>query len=54
MKRNKFCGPYGMGALVAVFLLGLGLALFLPWAAAITLCLVVVLAALMLIQLLRR
>jgi len=52
--RNRFCGPYGMGALLAVFLLGLALALVLPWAAILALCLVVVLAVLMLIQLVRR
>ena len=51
--RGKFCGPYGMGALLAVFLLGLVLALILPWAAFALLCLAVILAALMLIQLLR-
>ena len=51
--RNRFCGPYGMGALCATFLIGLILALFLPRAAIILLCLVVVLAVLMLIQLIR-
>ena len=48
------CGPFGMGALCLTFLLGLILALFLPWAAGILLCLVVCLALVMLIQLLRR
>jgi hypothetical protein len=51
--RNKICGPYGFGAVVSTFLLGLGLALFLPGAAVVLLCVVVVFAVLMLIQLLR-
>jgi len=50
--RGRF-SSFGMGALCLTFLLGLVLALFLPWAAVILLCLVVCLALLMLIQLLR-
>jgi len=42
-----------MGALCATFLLGLILALFMPWAAIALLCLVVVLAVVMLIQVMR-
>jgi len=55
MRRNNnwFCGPFGMGALIVTFLMGLTLALFIPWIAIILLCVVVVLAFLMLIQLLR-
>jgi len=49
-KRNRFCGPYGMGALCATFFIGLALALFMPWLAIVLLCLVVVLAVLMLIR----
>ena len=52
-RRNRFCGPYGMGALCATFFIGLVLALFLPWIAVILLCLVVVLAVMMLIQAMR-
>ena len=44
---------FGVGALCLTFLLGLALALFLPWAAIILLCAVVCLALVMLIQLLR-
>jgi len=44
---------FGIGALALTFLIGLVLALFLPWAAIILLCAVIVLALLMLIQLLR-
>ena len=51
--NKRFNGPYGMGALFAMFLAGLVLALFLPWAAIVLLCLVVVLAVLMLIQFMR-
>ena len=47
-------GSFGIGALCLTFLLGLVLALFLPWAAAVLLCLAVCLALVMLIQLLRR
>ena len=53
MRNRRFGGSFGMGALCATFLLGLVLALVLPWAAAFLLCIVVVLAVLMLIQLLR-
>jgi len=53
MRGNRFYGPFGMGALIATFLLGLTLALFIPWIAIILLCAVVVLAFVMLIQLLR-
>ena len=48
------CGPFGVGALCLTFLLGLALALFLPWAAVALLCLVVCLALTMLFRLLRR
>jgi len=51
--RNRFSGPYGMGALLVMFLIGLSLALFLPWLAIVFLCVVVVLAVVMLIQVLR-
>ena len=51
--RNRYCGPFGIGALIITFMLGLVMALFLPWAAIILLCIVVLLAMLMLIQLLR-
>ena len=51
--RNRFLGPYGMGALCVTFLLGLILALFLPWAAIVLLCMVIILAVLMLIQIMR-
>jgi len=44
---------FGFGALCLTFLLGLVLALFLPWAAILLLCVVVCLALMMLIQLLR-
>ena len=44
---------FGMGALCLTFLLGLVLALFMPWAAIILLCAVVCFALVMLIQLLR-
>jgi len=50
--RGKY-GSFGIGALCLTFLFGLVLALFLPWAAIILLCVVVCLALLMLIQLLR-
>lgn len=52
--RGRFCGPYGLGALVAMFFLGLVLALTIPWAAFALLGIVILLAALMLIQTLRR
>jgi hypothetical protein len=42
-----------MGALLITFMLGLVMALFLPWLAIVLLCIVVLLAMLMLIQLLR-
>jgi len=44
---------FGFGALCLTFLCGLVLALFLPWAAILLLCVVVCLALMMLIQLLR-
>ena len=44
---------YGFGALVTTFMVGLILALFLPWAAIVMLCLVVILAVMMLIQIKR-
>jgi len=50
--RGRF-GSFGIGALCLTFLFGLVLALFLPWAAIILLCVVVCLALWMLIQLLR-
>ena len=50
--RGRF-GSFGVGALCLTFLFGLVLALFLPWAAVILLCIVVCLAVMMLIQLLR-
>ena len=40
--RNRFCGPYGTGALCVTFIVGLALALFMPWLAIVLLCLVVV------------
>ena len=46
-------GSFGIGALCLTFLSGLALALFLPWAAIVLLCVVVCLALVMLIQLLR-
>ena len=50
--RGRF-GSFGVGALCLTFLFGLVLALFLPWAAIILLCVVVCLALMMLIRLLR-
>jgi len=50
--RGKY-GSFGIGALCLTFLFGLVLALFMPWAAIILLCIVVCLALVMLIQLLR-
>ena len=52
--RGRCCGPFGLGALLAMFFLGLVLALLVPWAAFALLGLVLLLAALMLIQSLRR
>ena len=51
--RKGFNGAFGVGALLITFMLGLAMALFLPWLAIFLLCVVVVLAMLMLIQLLR-
>ena len=53
MRKNRFCGPFGMGALICTFILGLTLALFIPWIAIVLLCVVVILAFLMLIQIMR-
>jgi len=50
--RGRY-STFGIGALCLTFLLGLVLALFLPWAAVILLCVVVCLALKMLIQMLR-
>ena len=48
--RNRFRGPYGMGALCAVFFVGLVLALFWPWFAIVLLCLAVAAAVLLLVK----
>jgi len=48
---KRFCGPFGAGALLVTFLLGLIFAVFLPWLAILLLCAAVALAILMLIQL---
>ena len=49
--RGKY--SFGIGALILTFLCGLVLALFMPWAAVVLLCLVVCAALWMLIQLRR-
>ena len=53
MKQQRWGAPYGMGVLCCTFLLGLILALVLPWAAIALLCLVLAAAVLMLIQMMR-
>ena len=50
--RGRY-SSFGLGALGLTFLLGLVLALFLPWAAVALLCAVVCFALVMLIQTLR-
>ena len=47
---NRFRGPYGVGALGAVFLVGLLLALFWPWMAIVMLCLAVAAGVLLLVK----
>ena len=51
MRRpNCLRGPYGMGALCAVFFVGLVLALFWPWIAVVLLCLAVAAAVMLLVK----
>ena len=49
-RRNFLRGPYGMGAMCAVFFIGLLLALFWPWFAVVLLCLAVAAAVLLLVR----
>jgi len=47
---NRFRGPFGLGALGAVFFVGLLLALFMPWVAIVMISLALALVVLLLLR----